>query len=298
MPVHYRVSHLTRYDYAEIISGSRHLAHLTPRNTAWQQVLHHAIDIQPPPVERATRADYFGNQALRFTVGSAHECLQVLANSIVEVRPQATDWAPEQAWEAALATGVASTAPHLDVDEFRLASPAVPLLPEATAFVRASLAPRRPLQDALRELALRVQHDFAYDPDATSVRTTLDDFLRLRRGVCQDFTHFLLSGLRGMGFAARYLSGYVAPLSGGGGLPAAHQGAAASHAWLAVHAPGIGWIGCDPTNGKLADTEFITLAWGRDFTDVTPLRGVILARGPQRLTVNVRVEEIAAPGAA
>ena len=148
---------------------------------------------------------------------------------------------------------------------------------------------RRPVIDGLLHLSRRIQQTFVYDPQATSVSASVEDLLRSRRGVCQDFTHLMLSGLRGLGLAACYRSGYVAPLGEAG----ANQGAGASHAWVAVFVPGCGWVGCDPTNGKLADDEFITLAWGRDFGDVTPLRGVILARGPQQLRVSVQVERLA-----
>ena len=281
MAVRYKVTHLTHYAYGEQVPGSRHLAHLAPRPTAWQRVEHFRLRVSPQPAERRDGEDWYGNACTWFAYSGPHDHLEVEASSVVVVASQAAAWRTGGAWDDD--AGAASSA--LEV-EYRLASPAVPLLPEAAAFARASFPPGRPLAEALQELALRTQREFTYDPDATSVNSLLVDLLRTRRGVCQDFAHFLLAGLRGLGFTARYMSGYVAPLADG----AAQVGAAASHAWVAVRAPDGSWIGCDPTNGKLADDEFVTLAWGRDFGDVTPLRGVIMARGAHRLQVAVTVE--------
>ena len=280
MPVRYKVMHLTHYAYGEQVPGSRHLAHLAPRATAWQQMRDYRLRISPQPAEQRMGSDWFGNDCAWFAFAGPHDHLEVEASSEVMVASQV------DAWRSAGACDEAPTQRSpLDV-EYCLSSPSVPLLPEAAAFARASFVAGRPLADALEDLAIRTQREFTYDPDATSTSSLLVDLLRSRRGVCQDFAHFLLSGLRGLGFTARYMSGYVAPLADG----AAQTGAAASHAWVAVRAPDGSWIGCDPTNGKLADDEFVTLAWGRDFSDVTPLRGVILARGPHRLRVAVTVE--------
>ena len=283
MGVRYKVSHFTRYAYGEQVPGSRHLAHLAPRVTSWQQVSDYRLRIAPQPSEQREGADWFGNACSWFAFSGPHDQLEVEASAKVEVATQRPAWLAAGPCGAALAEST-----PLDV-EYRLASPAVPLLPEAAAFAKPSLEAGRPLAEALEDLAVRTRRAFVYDPDATSTSSTLADLLRTRRGVCQDFSHFLLSGLRGLGFTARYMSGYVAPLADG----AAQTGAAASHAWVAVRAPDGSWIGCDPTNGKLADDEFITLAWGRDFGDVTPLRGVIMARGAHQLQVAVTVERVA-----
>ena len=283
--VRYRVVHVTEYQYSEAIASARHLAHLSPRTTPWQRVAHHRLAIDPNPVEYAEDFDYFGNPIVRFAMGAAHQRLVVVAESELSVQPRAAEWSSRLDWSQARP---ASANASLEVQQFTLASPCVPLLPEATAFARESLRPGRPVIEGLLHLSRRIQQSFVYDPQATSVSASVDDLLRSGRGVCQDFTHFMLSGLRGLGLAACYMSGYVAPLGEAG----ANQGAGASHAWVAVCVPGCGWVGCDPTNGKLADDEFITLAWGRDFGDVTPLRGVILARGPQQLRVSVQVERL------
>ena len=279
MAVCYKVNHLTHYAYGERVPGSHHLAHLAPRQTAWQQVRAYGLRISPEPTEQRSGADWFGNDYTWFALAGPHDRLEVEATSEVEVASQTAAWRAAGEWDRP-----PEHANPLDA-EYRLPSPAVPLLREAEAFARQSFAPGRSLADALEELAIRTQREFTYDPDATSVTASVTELLRSRRGVCQDFSHFLLSGLRSLGFAARYMSGYVAPLADG----AAQTGAAASHAWVAVRAPDGNWIGCDPTNGKLADDEFVTLAWGRDFGDVTPLRGVIMARGSHRLQVAVTV---------
>lgn len=285
----YRVIHETYYDYHQPISSGRHLAHLTPRDTAWQTCTAHQITIEPPPDEQSRAVDYFGNPVLRFAHDSAQLTLKVRADSEVEVESQARLWRTTLSWEEVAVDGSARlTADDPALTEYRLASPLVPLLAEAGAYVRESLTPRRALVDALQELTLRIRDDFVYDPQATTVATALTQVVAQRRGVCQDFAHFMLSGLRGLGLAARYMSGYIVnepdPAGGGGAV-----GADASHAWVAVCGADGTWIGCDPTNGKLADLEFVTLGWGRDFNDVTPLRGVVLGADTDAPKVAVRV---------
>lgn len=281
MPIRYRVRHTTHYAYAHPAASARHLAHLTPRATAWQAVESHAIDVAPSPTESSPpQTDYFGNSVRHWAIPLPHRELEVRAESVVGIDSQLARWTTAPAWEHAL--------PDQDpgLVEFTLASPYVPLLPAAADYLRPSFEAGRPLHECLHEIAERMRRDFVFDPAATTIATPLADVLRRRRGVCQDFAHCLLSGLRALGFAARYMSGYV--LDEGGGT----RGGGASHAWVAVHAPDTGWIGCDPTNGKLADIEFVTLGWGRDFGDVTPLRGVVLGHGEQHLSVSVEFHRL------
>jgi len=284
--VGYRVVHETRYSYENPVSSGRHLAHLTPRETPWQRVTAHAIELRPGATEESWETDYFGNRVLRFTHESAHRELVVQAHSTVEVTRQRDGWDDEIPWERASATSDFLT-DEPALAEYRLASPYVPLLPAARDYARKSFRPRRPFLTALLEMTVRIREEFVYDPLATTISTPIAEVAAKRRGVCQDFAHFMLSGLRGLGLPARYMSGYIlnerAP-----GAPGV-QGADTSHAWLAVHCPGSGWIGTDPTNGKLADLEFISLAWGRDFSDVTPLRGVLLGAGTHVPSVAVRI---------
>jgi transglutaminase-like putative cysteine protease len=276
----YRIRHLTRYEYAHPVGSARHLAHLTPRSTPWQTLESHALAVLPAPTEDVgERTDYFGNAVRHWAIATPHRSLAVTAESVVRVASQLPQWQAAHRWEL----GLDAATPELA--EFTLASPCVPLLPAAADFVRSSFPPGRPLHECLRDLATRMRAAFVFDPAATTVATPIAEVLARRRGVCQDFAHCALSGLRALGLPARYVSGYVLDEAGA-------RGGAASHAWLAVHAPGPGWIGCDPTNGKLADLEFVTLGWGRDFGDVTPLRGVVLGHGEQRLSVAVEFQRL------
>ena len=281
MSVRYQVRHLTRYVYAHAAASGRHLAHLTPRITDWQRLESHSLRIAPLPTEDdPPQIDYFGNTVRRWAIGGPHRKLEVEAESIVAIDSQAAAWAKASAWEGALGARAAALV------EFTLPSPYVPLLPAAIDYARPSFTAGRPLHEALHDLARRMRADFVFDPTATTIATPIVDVLRRRRGVCQDFAHCLLSALRGLGFPARYMSGYVLDESSGA------RGGGASHAWVAVYSPDVGWIGCDPTNGKLADLEFVTLGWGRDFGDVTPLRGIVLSHGAQQLSVSVEFHRL------
>lgn len=286
MSVRCRVRHTTRYEYAYPVASGRHLAHLTPRTTAWQQLEHHELVIQPSATEVDEGADYFGNPVRRWAIGLPHSEFEVRAESVVSLRSQLKDWADTPAWETSVLTEYRSRTEAAEVTEFTLPSPFVPLMPAAAAYARPSFSAGRPLRDALLELSRRMRADFTFDAEATTIATPIAEVLKRRRGVCQDFAHCLLSALRTLGLAARYMSGYVlddAVEARGGG---------ASHAWVAVYCPGNGWIGCDPTNGKLADLEFVTLGWGRDFGDVTPLRGIVLGHGDQELSVSVEFSRL------
>ncbi|MBE0621114.1 MAG: transglutaminase family protein [Burkholderiales bacterium] len=290
----YRVTHETRYTYAGKVTSAHQLAHLQPRNTSWQRVVHHAINIEPQPAERADGVDYFGNGVVRFMIDAPHDVLGVIAESVVEIDAHAPDVAAASpAWEEALAPpGVWGPDTDLEVEHYRVASPMVPIMEESIAYARPSFAPGRPWLDAALDLTRRIHAEFRYDPKATTVSTQVSEVLEHRRGVCQDFAHLMLSCLRSLGLPARYVSGYVL-----NDVPAGEQrlsGADASHAWVAAHCPVLGWVAFDPTNGKLADLEFVTLGWGREFSDVTPLCGVVLGGAMQELTVVVKVEPLVA----
>jgi transglutaminase-like putative cysteine protease len=288
----YRVTHETRYAYSHAVLGSRQLAHLTPRSTSWQTVLSHDIDIEPEPRERFVDTDYFGNAVLRVALDVPHESLIVRARSVVRVATQAKAWAGTSVpWErAADRPAVGEGSPDLEVEHFRGFSPMAPFIEAARTYARSSFARGRDWLDAMTDLTRRIQTDFAYDSKATTVTTCIDEVLKHRRGVCQDFAHLMISCIRSLGMPARYVSGYV--LTHSSADAAARTGGDASHAWIAGNCPGIGWVAFDPTNGKLADLEFITLGWGREFSDVTPLRGVVLGSAAQTLSVAVRVEPL------
>ncbi len=289
--VTYRVLHETRYTYSNPVTSARQLAHLRPRTTPWQTVHAHHLDIDPVSSEQSEGSDYFGNGVVRFAVDTPHDALTVRAESTVEVEDHAPDMGAGPPWESAVATpGDWGPGDEFDIVEFRLASPMVPLMPESIDYARASFPRGRALPAAILDLTRRIHADFAYDPKATTVTTQVRDVFADRRGVCQDFAHLMISCLRSLGLAARYVSGYILNQVPPGKKRLA--GADASHAWVEGYCPGVGWMAFDPTNGKVAGIEFVTLGWGREFSDVTPLRGVVLGTATQTLAVAVNVQRL------
>ena len=285
-PATYLVVHTTRYTYTEPVSVSHHIARLSPRPLAYQECVQHEIQIDPVPAMTATHLDYFGNPTTFFVMDGEHRSLTVRAESRVIV---ASKDLPEPAsvppWEDARDHDV------LPLDAIDCVVDAGSALPEDfAAYARPSFSPGRPLLEAVLDLTQRIHGEFAFDSEATTVATPLTDVLRLRRGVCQDFARFEIACLRSLGLAARYVSGYLEtdPPAGTERL----AGADASHAWLAVFCPGTGWIDVDPTNNLLPATRHITLGWGRDYTDVSPIRGVILGGGDHSLDVSVDVVRV------
>ena len=286
----YAIVHETRYTYTTQVATGHHFAHLTPRATPWQQVQGHALDFDPQPNEVSSITDYFGNHSLRFLINRPHAMMQVRASSTIDVQEQNLDTVlARMPWESALCASIYEVEP-LSVAEMRLPSPQVELLLETRAYASQLFTPERPWLDALLDLTTHIREDFTYDPKATTVSTPVSDVFASKRGVCQDFAHLMLSCLRSLNLPARYVSGYILnePPPGTATL----LGADASHAWVESHLPGVGWVGFDPTNGKLANHEFVTMAWGRDFMDVTPLRGVVLGGGEQKLEVMVSVTRV------
>jgi transglutaminase-like putative cysteine protease len=291
-PVRYRVVHESVFGYSSQVTSSRQVAHLAPRETTWQRVLSHRLVIDPPYTERNDGVDYFGNRFESFFIDDAHQTLSVCAESDVVVAstapPAGTSSPP---WEqVAGKSGEWRAGVDLGVEQYRVPSPAAPILARARAYAAPSFSPGRPWLEATFDLTRRIQREFKYDPKATTITTSVSEVLDLRSGVCQDYAHLMISSLRSLGLAARYVSGYVLnrPRADGKRL----TGADASHAWVAAHCPGLGWVAFDPTNGKLADQEFVTLGWGREYMDVTPLRGVVLGAGRQELEVAVSVTPV------
>jgi transglutaminase-like putative cysteine protease len=285
----YRVTHETRYEYEEPVTSARHLLHLTPRTTAWQTVHGHRCTVVPAPTERGDDTDFFGNGIVRLAIDRPHDELVIVTESTVEVRPRAPARSVRSpAWDAVQAE-LALAAPDVQFETAQYIAPSqfVPVHAELSAYARTRLRPGMPWLDALLALTLGIHADFEFDPEATTVSTPVRTVLARRKGVCQDFAHLMTSCLRSLGLPARYMSGYIltTPPPGKPRL----IGADASHAWISAWCPGLGWVDFDPTNAKLADTEFVTLGWGRDFGDVTPIRGVVLGGGAQELDVRVTV---------
>jgi transglutaminase-like putative cysteine protease len=292
----FRVEHTTAYQYTEAVSLCHNRAALTPRNTPDQTRLAFSLDIQPRPESFSLHDDYFGNEVSFFSVESPHQRLSVTARSLVVRHPrklpppqQSTPW-PSVATEVAQRCDPEA----LSARAFVLDSTFAPARPELARFARsAGFGRETPILTALIELNRRIYRAFTYDPSATTIATSLEELIDDQRGVCQDYAHFMLGCVRALSLPGRYVSGYLRSAPG-------RQGAEASHAWVSVYCgPELGWVDLDPTNDLLPAAEHITLAWGRDFEDVSPLKGVILGGGGHSVTVSVGVvpveEESAEP---
>ena len=288
MSARYSVEHETRYAYASHVAQSWQLARLTPRVLPWQQLLRHSLQIDPKPDEQHDAADSFGNTVSHFALHGAHRQLRVRMQCLVEVGDRAPWSSTDEPWEA-VRDAARRAAPPCDLAVARMCEPTplVPLSDAARAYAAPQFVPGRDWQDAVVALMHAIHRDFEFDPHATTVSTSVDEVLQQRRGVCQDFAHLMLACLRAHGLPSRYVSGYLLtePLPGQPRL----MGVDASHAWVAAYSRRCGWVEFDPTNGQLADLRYITLAWGTDFADVVPLRGVILGGGEQALEVSVSV---------
>lgn len=293
--ISYRVRHETTYLYGDPVVTSHNEAHLKPRQLGRQAVGRFQLEIQPPPSAVAWRQDYFGNDVAYFGLERPHERLRLVATSTVEVADTATP-PPEQTrpWETVAAEIRSSESPyHLDAFPFALDSTLARRTERLESFARISFGAGRPVLDATVELAGRIFGGFRYAPGSTQVSTPAHEVLENRRGVCQDFAHLMIGCLRSIGLPARYVSGYVRTDGSPRAIPgqATHPdliGGHASHAWVAVFCGEAGWIEIDPTNDLIVTDQHIVLGWGRDYDDVSPLRGVTL--GGHRHTVSVRVE--------
>jgi transglutaminase-like putative cysteine protease len=284
----YHVVHETRYSYASPVALSHQLLHLTPRELPWQHVEAHRISIEPAATENTARKDDFGNPVRQILIAAPHRSLTVLAESELTVRARAALARPASArWDTVRERLASFRGAPLEPAQFLYESPHIPCLPELAHYASPSFRPKRDLTEATLDLTARIHADFEFDPKSTSIATPLEEVLRQRRGVCQDFAHLMIGCLRSIGLAARYVSGYLltTPPPGRPRL----IGADASHAWVSLWSPRAGWLDVDPTNNCLVDDEHICLGWGRDFGDVTPTRGVILGGGEQELEVRVTV---------
>lgn len=286
----YRLRHVTTYAYATPVDLAAHLLLLTPRRLAHQSVARAGLTVAPAPSHVTEATDHFGNQVTRVFLDVAHARFEVVAEALVEVRfPDPPPAALTPPWER-----VAEAARASDAAEFAFPSALAPLVAGATEYAAASFPAGRPVLEGLLGLMARIRRDFTYRPGVTGPHTQVAEVLAGRAGVCQDYAHVMISGLRGLGLPARYVSGYVRTRPPPGGT--ARRGADQSHAWVeAWLGPGFGWVGLDPTNDIVVRDEHVVLAWGRDFGDVSPLRGVILGGGEHGLWVGVDLEEAAGP---
>ena len=296
--VRYKVQHETVYTYSGDVVHSHQLLHLAPRESDRQTCLAHQVRIDPTPAHCSMDTDAFGNPVTRLQFERAHQRLEVVSEMSVQVRPRTKSSERSEAWERArnkLSYGARPPgAVRLDAQRFRCESPHVRIKQAFTDYAADCFPAGHPLLDCVDALMRKLHEEITYAPGETSVTTSLLEVLEKRHGVCQDFAHLMIACLRSRGLAARYVSGYLrtVPVDGSKAL----VGADASHAWVSVYCPTAGWVEFDPTNGVRADTEHITLAWGRDFGDVSPLRGVIVGGGNHELTVRVTVTPESAVG--
>ncbi|MGP6417285.1 transglutaminase family protein [Pseudomonas putida] len=292
MSAHYQIFHDTCYHYDSPVSLAQQLAHLWPRECTWQRCTEQQLLISPEPTTRRDELDVFGNPLTRLAFERPHDELQVNARLTVEVlaRPLA-DFSLSPAWEQTRNALTYSSQPlsaeMLEACRYRFQSPYVHLKRSFVEFSESCFPPGRPLLLGVQALMQKIFSEFTFDAEATQVATPLVEVLERRRGVCQDFAHLMLACVRSRGLAARYVSGYLLtqPPPGQPRL----IGADASHAWVSVVCPVLGWVDFDPTNNVQPALEHITLAWGRDFSDVSPLRGVILGGGSHDPEVRVTV---------
>ncbi len=290
----YSVVHTTRYRYDAPVSRCRNEAHLRPRDTDRQRCLASDLTVLPAPVAWSERTDFFGNQVAAFTVEGPFDELVVTATSrvAVTVRPAPPEAGPP--WEEVRDLLSSDLSPEvLDARRVPVRVPPRPP-PAGGGRLRGTLVPAAaaPVVDAVVELTDRIFTDFVYDPGFTTVATPLDEVLSHRRGVCQDFAHLAIACLRTTGLAARYVSGYIETVTVAG--EDRMIGADASHAWPSVFVPGSGWLDIDPTNNQLVGSAYVTTAWGRDYADVSPLKGIVFGGGANQM-LDVSVDVVRSP---
>lgn len=288
----YQVEHQTVYEYDSSVSQSQQMLHLSPRATPYQHCLNHGLHCTPSPVEQSARSDYFGNQCQYFTILSPHQSLSVTSHFEVVClpRPAMASLLPSPPWETVrnqLQQPHLQWPPMLEASGYVYHSPKVSCSEALLQYAALSFTTGRALLPAVMALTQQIFKEFKFDAQATDVSTPLEEVLRNKRGVCQDFAHLMIGVLRSLGLACRYVSGYILthPPEGKPRM----VGADASHAWVSVFCPTNGWVDFDPTNNCLVQQEHITVAWGRDFSDVSPMRGVVLGGGQQQLKVSVTV---------
>ena len=282
------VKHTTRYRYSAPVSRSQHLVRLSPRGSdMWQRVHHHQLSVAPVPALRRDTTDSFGNAIVMLDIETAHTEFVLEAFSRVETqRRQAINLTATTPWDQP------QPLPPFDLDvmQFRCASALTLASAEIADYARISFAVGRPVLEGSMDLILRIFQEFKFDPTATDVATPTAQAFKLRRGVCQDFSHVALSCLRALRIPCRYVSGYLLtrPPPGQKKL----QGADASHAWISIWAPETGWADFDPTNGLIVQDEHVTVAFGRDYIDVSPISGVLIGGGAHTVSVSVDVGEV------
>jgi transglutaminase-like putative cysteine protease len=293
--VKYRVTHTTEYRYeGGEVSSSYSVAHLVPRRLPHQACLAADLVIDPNPLDYRERLDFFDNRTSFFSIQVPHRSLRVTATSEVDITPPGGQLQlhESESWDAFAARLRHDPDPELvSARQFLLDSPLVAASEELHAYAAPSFPAGRPLIEAVIDLTSRIHHEFDYEPGSTKITTGLHEVLERRQGVCQDFAHLTIGALRSLGLPARYVSGYLETLPPPGKPKLV--GVDASHAWLSVFVPTTGWLDLDPTNDRVPNERYITTAWGRDYADVTPLKGVVFSSAKkQKLDVSVDVARL------
>lgn len=289
----FRIKHTTRYEYSEPVSLCQNLARLTPLNNEHQVCKNSHFEITPVPSYLGEHRDYFGNMVTRFDIPEQHQVLDVsvISEVIVVERPQTMLFSFDASWEQVRDEVQRGLSPELLMArEFTFASRFIPTIDSLKTYALESFTANRPLLDGTRHLMHRIYTEFKYDPAFTTLSTPLETVIEHKRGVCQDFAHLAIGCLRTIGIPAKYVSGYIETLPPEGQEKL--EGADASHAWFAVFLPGSGWMEFDPTNNIVPGNQHIRLATGRDYFDVTPLKGVLFGGGSNVLSVSVDVARI------
>ncbi|HEY2134157.1 MAG TPA: transglutaminase family protein [Acetobacteraceae bacterium] len=288
----YRVHHVTSYAYATPVDLASHMLHLTPRGLDWQRVISSAIEVSPGQSRMSVGIDHFGNQVAWLFLEVPHDRFVVTASAEVEVEfpapPGAETTLP---WEQVAVAAAAGRAEGWQAAEFIFDSPMLPAEPAAGAYAAQSFPPGRPVLEGLLELTARIRREFSFKAGVSNLHTPVSRTLSQRAGVCQDFTHLMIASLRALGLPARYVSGYLRTKPPPG--TTVRRGVDQSHAWVGAWlGPAHGWVDLDPTNDLVVRDEHVVLAWGRDYGDISPVRGLILGGGKHSVTVGVDLEPV------
>ena len=289
----YKITHKTHYNYHEMVNLAHNESWLVPSSSPFQTCLQTHISVDPKPATFHEYTDFFGNKVSCFSIQQPHSKMNVIATHYVEINRSHFPNCPDDrtSWEDVRALLTTSfLEPDLYARQFVLDSPLLPIFPEVKAYTLHSFWEKRPLLAATQDLMNRIYNDFKFVSGVTTISTPLPQVFKQKKGVCQDFAHIGVACLRSIGLAAVYVSGFIETIPPEGRKKMV--GADASHAWFAVYSPAFGWIDFDPTNNQLANNQYITVAYGRDYADVPPLKGVIFSSGHHQLNVSVDVARI------
>ncbi|MCS7005123.1 MAG: transglutaminase family protein [Cytophagales bacterium] len=288
----YKVTHTTEYRYSEQVSLCHNIACLLPRSLSYQINHYSDLQIEPSAHLHAERTDFFGNRLFYFSIQQPHQKLRVTAVSEVELLPRPQTVAQDIPWEKVRDSMrlIGKSSESIEIRQFIFESPMVPITNDIREFAKITFTPQKGIFEACYEMMQRIFHEFSFVSGFTTIATPLSEVLKHRKGVCQDFAHLAIAAIRSVGLPARYVSGYIETIPPPGKEKLI--GTDVSHAWYSVYIPNEGWMDFDPTNNMMPNLQHITIAWGRDYSDVTPLKGIIYGSGSHTLSVSVDVQKI------